>query len=1104
MSTCGKKNPQQLRARGKGCNEDCLYRIASRLCRLEASGQSRASCEGNSSGVDKYCEPATTLQDTAAVSGGDTCKPGTCSTEATPNSDDDCCTFPAPASDSICAEDCCKPSGKRMGDYSDDIRTPVKLAPRDRTAASGPSTAEGIDVNAYDCCTQSVDKKDDSTEACCKSKKDQASTQSKGPDCALGCCDSISQRPRTNNPTCGEHLAKAVAQFESLIRQGKCLCQRLMEEMNFCCCSTGETPCTSHTSPSRSGSAISAQPSECKTELFQKTSTADAARDQTTQRLSEGKVVELPSQDSERAAAREHVVLNVAGMTCTGCSKKLTNVLHGISGLSNIKVTFVSGTAAFDLDLGTEQLNVEDIVPLIERQTGFKLSRVTSGWMHLDVLLEPSAVRHLEDNSPNGLVSVEKVRGKHCYRITYDPTLVGARDLLPPNVALAPPNPDSTLTDGKKRLVNMTLAFVLSATFTIPVVALNWSDNPVHRQTREITALVLATVPQIIAVPEFYAGAMKALIFSRMIEMDMLVVISITAAYFYSVVAFALYEAGISVKEAAFFETSSLLITLVLLGRLVAAFCRVRAVSAVSLRSLQAETTHIVQPDGAIVEIDARLLQFGDTIRIAPHTRIVTDVDVISGTSAVDESMLTGEADPVPKQAGDSLVAGTLNGPSVLEGRLRRLPGANSLTDIANLVENALGSKPRIQDLADKVASWFIPTIVALSIATLIIWLVISLRVRGENAGGAIGTAITYGIAILAISCPCALGLAVPMVLVIAGGVAARAGVVIKEADAIERGYRTTDVVFDKTGTLTKADLTVATVSSPQTRKITEDEALALTNNLVSGNNHPVSQAVGLYLKAYDGLEPKVNHVNSIPGAGIEAKWKSFTVKAGNPYWNATDTEPCVRDIIEAGMTAFSVTIDRSLVLAFGLHSQIRDEAASVVQALQRQNIRCHIVSGDTDKAVQGIASRVGIDGNNVASRHSPAQKMEFVKRLQSDGRIVLFCGDGTNDAVAIAQANVGVQIGTASDVTNGVCDVTLLGGLEGILALLGISKRAFSRITFNFVWAAVYNVFAVLLASGALVKFRIPPAYAGLGEIVSVCPVIAAAVSLIWGRKSV
>ena len=400
----------------------------------------------------------------------------------------------------------------------------------------------------------------------------------------------------------------------------------------------------------------------------------------------------------------------------------------------------------------------------------------------------------------------------------------------------------------------------------------------------------------------------------------------------------------------------------------------------------------------------------------------------------------------MPKQPGDSIIAGTINGPGVLVVRLTRLPGANSITDIASLVENALGAKPRIQDLADKVASWFIPTVVLIALITFIIWLVVALKVRGENAGGAIGTAITYGIAVLAISCPCALGLAVPMVLVIAGGVAARAGVIIKEADAIERGYKTTDVVFDKTGTLTNADLTVVHESSSIVHDVTKDEALALTNTLVGGNSHPVSLAISSHLKGHDRLESTPVDINSIPGAGIEAKWNSFSVKAGNPYWTSTDTEPNVREIIENGMTAFCVTVDGSLILAFGLASTIRDEAAFVIETLERKNIRCHVVSGDTAKTVHNVASRVGIAAENVASRHSPAQKMEYVKRLQSDGRVVLFCGDGTNDAVAVAQANVGVQIGVASDVTNGVCDVTLLGGLEGVLMLLGISKREIGR----------------------------------------------------------
>lgn len=393
--------------------EECLYRIASHLCRLEASDQSRASCEGNSSGIDKRCKPAAIDQSIIAASGRDSCKPATCSAGSNANNDDGCCTSSAPTSDDDCADGCCKPSSQPMDNCSEGSCRPVTLPPRDCNGGSCPAAARAIDIDidADYCCTPSVEEKDGSAESCCKqSTKDQGSFQSGGPDCALSCCGPNSQRPPTDLPTCSEHLTKAFAQFESLIRRGKCLCQRLMEEMNFCCCSAENTSCTSHTSPLRSGSAISAQPSECKTELFQKTSTANAAREQATKKLSEeGRIVGLPSQDAEGMAAREHVVLNVTGMTCTGCSKKLTNVLHGIPGLSNIKVTFVSGTAAFELDPGNERISVEDIVTLVERQTGFKLARVTSGYMHLDVLLESSSIRHLEEASPDGLVSVEKV-----------------------------------------------------------------------------------------------------------------------------------------------------------------------------------------------------------------------------------------------------------------------------------------------------------------------------------------------------------------------------------------------------------------------------------------------------------------------------------------------------------------------------------------------------------------------------------------------------------------------------------------------------------------------------------------------------------------------
>lgn len=687
------------------------------------------------------------------------------------------------------------------------------------------------------------------------------------------------------------------------------------------------------------------------------------------------------------------------------------------------------------------------------------------------------------------------------YQIAYNPYIVGARDLLPQDTSLAPPAPHPSVSEGQKRLNRMSWMTAVAAAFTIPVVVLNWSPTSLSRRTIDIVSIILATVVQGIAVPEFYINAVRSLIFSKIVEMDMLVVISITAAYGYSIVALGLTEAGHSLEEGAFFETSSLLITLVLLGRLVAAIARTRAIGAVSLRSLQVETALLLQPDGATAEIDGRLLHLGDTVVVRPHSRVITDGTVISGISAVDESMLTGETVPVTKQKGDPVIAGTINGEGGLHVRLTRLPGANSISDIAKSVENALSAKPKMQDLADRIASWFVPIAVGIAVIVFVIWAAIVVAVRREDAGSAVGTAITYGIAVLAISCPCALGLAVPMVLVIAGGIAARSGVIIKAADATERGFKVTDVVFDKTGTLTKGELTVAEVQFLDS-VVPRDTAMAIVRSLVRDDKHPVSRAIAAHVGEETANSITLDQAKSIPGSGIEATWHERNIQGGNPFWLEVEHEPIVNQMLDQGMTCFCLTIEGNLILSFGLKSEFRDEAERVITALQQRSITVHIVSGDHSKAVEEVARSVGIHQEHTASRRLPGQKQQYVAALQADSnKIVLFCGDGTNDAVALAQADVGVQLGTASDVAGAVADVVLLGGLDGTLALLDISKRAFHRIVFNFAWSAAYNVFAILLASGAFVKFRVPPAYAGLGEIVSVVPVIIAAVSLLWGN---
>jgi Cu2+-exporting ATPase len=502
-----------------------------------------------------------------------------------------------------------------------------------------------------------------------------------------------------------------------------------------------------------------------------------------------------------------------------------------------------------------------------------------------------------------------------------------------------------------------------------------------------------------------------------------------------------------------------------------------------------------------MAELDARLLEYGDRLRIPAHTRIVTDGEVLEGESAVDESMITGETIPVRKQPGNSIVAGTINGPGILEAKLLRLPGENSIAEVSQLVQNAVAAKPKVQDLADRVASYFIPAVIAVSLVVFAIWLAIVLKVRHGDGGGAIGIAITYAIAVLAVSCPCALGLAVPMVLVIACGVSARLGVIIKAADALEKCFKATDIVFDKTGTLTNGHLKVVHEQT-FSDALSHAEILGLAKALVEKNEHPVSAALSVYLAQRPSADTSLENVNSIPGAGIQCRWRGSMVKAGNPYWLGLKEHTAMISLLQKGMTYLCLTYENKLLAVWGLQSTLRQEAAATIAELQRSHITCHIVSGDAPKAVEEVALSLGLEMQNTWSRRSPAEKQQYVKDLQALGKKVVFCGDGTNDAIAVAQADIGIQIGSASDVTSAVADVVLLGGLDGVVTLLELSRRAFRRIRFNFVWTFVYNTFAILLAAGAFVKVRIPPAYAGLGEIVSIAPVILVAASLVWTRK--
>ncbi|KAF4933962.1 P-type cation-transporting ATPase [Colletotrichum fructicola] len=820
-------------------------------------------------------------------------------------------------------------------------------------------------------------------------------------------------------------------------------------------------------------------------------------------------------QESCCAPRDQHVVLSISGMTCTGCETKLKRTLATVDAIKNLKTSLVLARAEFDLDVGVG--SADDVIKHLERTTEFKCEKITSQGASIDLLSSGRPEDLISQSWPAGVTDIRVVDSKTVH-VEFDAEVVGARDLVEKGwssrMELAPPRADPTLEAGGKHVRHVGMMTLLSIVLTIPVLVMAWAPLPDNEIAYGSASLALATIVQVAIAGPFYPTALKSLIFSRMIEMDLLIVLSTSAAYIFSVVSFGYLVSHKPLSTGEFFETSTLLVTLIMVGRYVGALARQKAIESISIRSLQVSTATIIDTSGQEKEIDSRLLQYGDTFRVAPESRIPTDGTVISGSSELDESMVTGESRVIEKYAGSSVIAGSINGSGTLNIRLTRLPEDNTISNIAGMVDEAKLSKPKIQDIADRVASYFVPVVVTLTIITFAVWIAVGVAVRKQSGSQATIQAVTYAITVLIVSCPCAIGLAVPMVIVIASGIAAEKGVIFKSADSIEIAYKTSHVVFDKTGTLTRGELSV----SKESYVTGDPEATqSLLLGLVGSIKHPVSAAVAAHLKA-NGISPApVSDSKTLTGKGVEGQGtiSGRKLRAGNSRWLGLSSDPAVESFLSQGYTVFCFTVDGTLVALFALEDSVRPEAFATVSKLQASNVSVHILSGDDDGAVQAVASQLNIPEANVHSRCNPADKQDYIQQLlatpsihvSKSGKkpkkpVVMFCGDGTNDAVALAQATIGVHMNAGTDVARSAADVVLMRpSLTGILTAIAVSRKAIHRIAFNFGWSFVYNLFAILLGSGAFVNARIPPEFAGLGELASVLPVIAAAVLLRWSK---
>ncbi|KAL2040500.1 hypothetical protein N7G274_006943 [Stereocaulon virgatum] len=827
---------------------------------------------------------------------------------------------------------------------------------------------------------------------------------------------------------------------------------------------------------------------------------ASNALDTTTARFatSNAEVIDDVSDIEKARFPKEHITLHVQGMTCSGCEGKLYKVLQGLRQISNIKTSFFLAQAEFDYE-GTD---IVCLIKNIERKSGFTCVRLSQAGSVLDIIVNGDAqTLTTKQNMPIGVTDLD-VLDKNIIRVSYDPWIVGARDLLSnpffPSAKLAPIATPPTIASGRAHVRATSFMTVLSALLTIPVLILAWASLPKHEVLYQTSSLVLATIVQAVIVGPFYPRAIRSLIFG-MVEMDFLVVLSTATAYAYSVVAYAYLIAGRPLSTGSFFETSTLLVTLVMVGRSVSAFAGQKAVESVSVESIQTASALLIdKKSGQAHEIDARLLQYQDTFKVLPETSIVTDGVVITGQSEIDESLITGESVLVAKSTGMPVIAGSINHSGTLTVRLTRLPGENTINTIGTMVHDAQSSKPRIQGIADRFAGYFVPFILVVAVLVFAVWAVVGKVARHHSAAVACINAMTYAISALIVSCPCAIGLAVPMVVVIAGGVGAKNGLIMKSAQAIENARNISHVVFDKTGTLTQGRLSVeAEEYLPKDSDSLKPMILGLTMN----SKHPISCAIASHLELQHTLPSQVEDVVVIPGCGIEATWNGSVVRAGNPDWLGISDLPMLQVDFSLGLTPFCVSVDGIVVAAFGLGDVLRPDAVRVVNQLQKRAIKISIVSGDTKEAVLSVAKRIGIPESHIRFRHSPSDKQAYLKEaLINKNSVVLFCGDGTNDAAALAQASIGLHMNEGTDIAQSAADVILMRpSLGGVLVMIDLSKAFHRRVVFNFAWAFMYNLFAILLAAGAFPHVRIPPEYAGLGEVVSVLPVIAIAMQLRW-----